>query len=88
MGKKVGSKHNITHGSVQPSQGDSVSYIIMSMADTTWRLFVPTIGLLLVGHMLDGRLRTAPWLLLLGSALGGCIALLLIRRQLTSGDGK
>lgn len=59
--------------------------LIASMADTTWRMFVPTIGLLLVGNALDGNYKTKPWLMLLGAAVGGLIATHLVRRQLRSG---
>lgn len=60
-------------------------YLITSMADTTWRMFVPTVGLLLIGHALDERLATKPWLLLAGVAIGGCISAVLIKRQLIKG---
>lgn len=57
-------------------------YLIASMADTTWRMFLPTIGLLLVGDALDSQLSTKPWLMLLGALIGGLIAVWLIRKQL------
>jgi hypothetical protein len=60
-------------------------YLITSMADTTWRMFVPTIGLLLVGNALDEHFRTKPWLLLVGAGLGACIAALLVKQQLNKG---
>ncbi len=83
--------------SKQPSTGDGSDvknetslrsgglYLITSMADTTWRMFVPTVGLLLVGNALDERFSTKPWLLLVGVAVGGCISALLIKRQLIKG---
>lgn len=63
---------------------DSV-YLIVSMADTTWRMFVPTIGLLLAGHYLDTLWHTKPWMMLVGVTIGGAIAGLLIKRQLAKG---
>ena len=60
-------------------------YLITSMADTTWRMFVPTIGLLLVGNALDEYFRTKPWLLLVGAGLGACIAAWLVKQQLNKG---
>ncbi len=80
-----------------PSDGDSESsddkrslrsdglYLITSMADTTWRMFVPTIGLLLVGNTLDEQLHTKPWLLLLGVTIGACISAVLIKQQIKRG---
>ncbi len=61
-------------------------YLILSMMDTTWRMFVPTIGLLLVGVALDDRYGTKPWLMLLGTSLGALIAVYLVKRQLRSGS--
>jgi len=56
--------------------------VLLDMADTTWRMFVPTIGLLLVGRHYDVKFGTKPWLMLAGVAVGALIAALLIRRQL------
>lgn len=60
-------------------------YLIASMADTTWRMFVPTIGLLLIGNALDGEFATKPWLMLAGAAVGGVIAAYLVKLQLRKG---
>ena len=70
----------------EKSNENSSFRIIASMADTTWRMFVPTIGLLMVGRALDSSYGTKPWLMLGGAGLGGLIAALLIRRQLRSGS--
>ncbi|HSW90409.1 MAG TPA: hypothetical protein VLF64_00250 [Candidatus Saccharimonadales bacterium] len=61
-------------------------YLIASMADTTWRLFIPTLGLLLSGNALDDKLHTHPWLMLAGAILGGWIAAVLIKRQIAKGN--
>lgn len=52
------------------------------MADTTWRMFIPIVGLLLVGREVDTRLGTKPLLMLAGAAIGAAIAAVLIKRQL------
>ncbi len=57
--------------------------VLSDMADTTWRVFVPTLSLLLVGRYLDVRLGTKPWLMLVGTALGAVLAWRLIVRQLS-----
>lgn len=63
-------------------------YLIISMADTTWRMFVPTVGLLLVGNAFDAQFNTRPWLMLAGAAIGGSISILLVKRQLAKGKSK
>ena len=64
------------------------SSILIDMADTTWRMFVPTIGLLLVGRSVDTHFGTKPWFMLVGTALGAAIAALLIKRQLVTKEDK
>lgn len=56
--------------------------VFMTIVDTTWRMFVPSIGLTLLGAWLDSRLQTAPWLLLAGSIFGLIIAALAVSMQL------
>ena len=60
-------------------------YLIATMADTTWRMFVPTIGLLLLGLQIDRTHHSAPWWTLIGLGTGIIMAGLLIREQLNKG---
>lgn len=57
-------------------------YLIATMADTTWRMFVPTIGLLLLGIKMDRSYHTIPLWTLIGLGTGVTLAGLLIRQQL------
>ena len=61
---------------------EALGTILATIGDTTWRMFVPTIGLLLVGRHYDLRFGTKPWLMLVGVAVGALLAALLIRRQM------
>ena len=65
-----------------PRQDFTVLAVLSDMADTTWRVFVPTISLLLIGRFLDVRWGTKPWLMLVGTGLGALIAWRLVARQL------
>jgi hypothetical protein len=56
--------------------------LLMTTADTTWRMFVPTIGFVLIGVALDDYFDTLPWLSLAGLLIGSVIAGLLIRQLL------
>ncbi|MGB4966936.1 MAG: AtpZ/AtpI family protein [Candidatus Saccharimonadales bacterium] len=56
--------------------------VLADIADTTWRLFVPIVGLLLVGRYADVRWDTKPWLMLVGALVGSVLAGLLIKNQL------
>jgi hypothetical protein len=73
-----------THKAVDQSdlaqEAPGALYLIATMADATWRMFVPTIGLLLLGNYLDDQLHSTPWLMLVGVVVGAGISALLIRR--------
>lgn len=56
--------------------------LLMSMADTTWRMFVPTLSLIILGDYLDKQIGSKPWLMLVGAVIGGLIASWLVRLQL------
>lgn len=56
--------------------------LLAGMADTTWRMFAPTLPLIILGNWLDDKYSTRPWLMLVGALVGGAVAALLIRAQL------
>ncbi len=56
--------------------------LFATLADTTWRLFVPTVGLTLLGVWLDQRATTRPWLMIAGIVIGTLLAVALVRRQM------
>lgn len=56
--------------------------LVAAMADTTWRMFVPTIGFTLLGVWLDQQWQTKPWCMALGIVIGACFAYILVKRQL------
>ncbi len=68
------------------SAPDALIVLIRDMADTTWRMFMPIVGLLLVGRYADSRWDTKPFMMLLGALLGAVIAAALIKRQLRKGQ--
>lgn len=80
---------NVMADSISPTPGSettryksAIAPVLLDMADTTWRMFVPTIGLLLVGRHFDVQYGTKPWLMLAGAVLGSLVAAMLIRNQL------
>lgn len=73
-----------------PDRGDdhqmppktSTVLLLLTIADTTWRLFLSTIGLTVLGLLLDKQLGTKPWLMIAGIILGAIAAWYLTRLQL------
>lgn len=61
------------------------SSVMATMADTTWRMFTPSVGLTLAGMWLDTQFGTKPWLMFGGIALGFTGAFVLVRRQIIGG---
>lgn len=62
----------------------TVVFMLSTIADTTWRMFVPTIGLTFLGWFADKQWGTKPWLFILGILIGASISAILVRRQLIS----
>lgn len=65
-----------------PPDSSTVVLLLGTIGDTTWRMFVPTIGLALAGDFADRMLATRPWLMLAGFAIGSVIAAALVKKQL------
>ena len=69
-------------GADRPSDMTAVGLsLITTIADTTWRMFVPTIGFTLLGVWGDRVASTKPWLMFAGIVVGAFFAVVLVRRQ-------
>ena len=79
----MGKKPNGDTNRVPAARTESSALLLLaSMADTTWRMFAPTLPLSVLGSWLDGKYSTKPGFMLAGAVVGGAIAALLIRAQL------
>jgi F0F1-type ATP synthase assembly protein I len=58
--------------------------LFITALDTTWRVFVPTLGGVFLGIGLDAWWRTAPIATIVGLILGAILSTVLIVRQLTN----
>lgn len=56
--------------------------LLLSMADTTWRMFVPAVIFVGLGLWADLSWGTKPWLTVLGAVIGLAAGIMLIRQQL------
>lgn len=65
-----------------PPEQSPVILLLGTMGDTTWRMFVPTIGLTILGLLADKWLHTTPWIMIAGIVLGALGAFVLVRRQI------
>jgi hypothetical protein len=66
----------------QPPSSSTVILLLVTMGDTTWRMFVPTIGLMVLGLWADHVFGTKPWLMTLGLVVGTFLAGVLVKDQL------
>ncbi|HEY6736552.1 MAG TPA: AtpZ/AtpI family protein [Candidatus Saccharimonadia bacterium] len=64
----------------------SVSRLLWSMADTTWRMFTPPTITVAGGLWADLHWGTKPWLTLLAAAVGLSISIWLVKRQLKGSE--
>lgn len=74
------SSHKISDEAQEPTSLP-VAFMLGTIGDTTWRMFVPTVGLMSPGYFADKALGTKPWIFISGVVLGFIIAGLLIRNQ-------
>ncbi len=64
------------------SQEDGAMQLILSMADTTWRMFTPPLLTVPAGLYGDLKLDTKPWLTIAAAVAGLGLSVLLVRLQL------
>lgn len=64
-----------------PPDRSTVILLLGTIADTTWRMFAPTLGLAALGLWCDEQWKTGPLWSLVGVFTGIGIAALLVRQQ-------
>ena len=69
-----------------PPNSSTVILLLRDIGDTTWRMFIPTIGFTLLGVWTDSLLDSKPIGLIIGVIVGGLAAFWLIRMQLKTID--
>lgn len=78
----MGTSQNDDKKKPVPPDRSTVVLLLSDIADTSWRMFVPTVGLTVLGLLADRWLHTTPWIMSAGIVLGALIAYLLVRRQI------
>ena len=62
---------------------DTARVLLGTIGDTTWRMFVPSVGFTLLGVWADAQLGTKPWLMVVGIVVGCTGAALLVKKQIS-----
>lgn len=65
-----------------PAKNSTVVFLLGTIADTTWRMFIPSVGFTLLGVWADAQLGTKPWLMVAGIVVGCLGAYLLVAKQI------
>lgn len=78
----MSASHKQRDATPTPPDHSPVVLLLGTVADTTWRMFTPTIGLCLVGLAVDRAQATEPWFMLAGLIVGVGISTILIVRLL------
>ena len=76
------SKRQVSDGQKSP-EVDTIGMVLATIGDTTWRMFVPSVGLTLLGVWADSQFETKPWLMIVGIALGFTGSFLLVKKQIS-----
>jgi hypothetical protein len=64
------------------NEANNFGVIFATIGDTTWRMFVPTVGFTLLGVWLDGVFGLKPWLMFGGIVIGFLGAYALVAHQM------
>ena len=73
---------DIKNGVTTATEVVTARVILGPIGDTTWRMFVTSIGCKLLGVWLDSVFGLKPWLMFAGVVLGFLGAYLLVNKQL------
>lgn len=65
-----------------PPDKSTVILLLSTIGDTSWRMFLPTVGGTILGVYGDNQFSTKPWLTLGGIIIGTMMATALIRNQM------
>jgi hypothetical protein len=65
-----------------PPDKSTVILLLMTMGDTTWRMFVPIIGMTVLGLLVDKWLHTTPWIMVVTMIIGVFLAAILVKNQI------
>ena len=68
--------------SAKKSPDDGALQLIISMADTTWRMFTPPAIFVPAAIWADLHWGTKPWLTIISVPIGLAISVLLVKKQL------
>ena len=82
--KPVSSGQKSSHKSTEP---EALGVILATIGDTTWRMFVPSVGFTLLGVWADREFGTKPWLMIVGIVVGFLGAFLLVKKQISGLKG-
>jgi len=88
MSKLSGDNDRSANADSKSSLRSDITYLFVTAADTTWRMFVPMVGFTLLGVWADRHFGSKPWLMVIGIVVGVIGAILLIRNQLQSTRNK
>lgn len=66
----------------ESTEVETMKVLMGTIGDTTWRMFVPSVGLTLLGVYLDEQFQTKPWLMIIGILIGFLGAFLLVKAQI------
>ena len=64
------------------SDGRSNVTLMFAVLDTTWRMFIPSTGFMMLGVWLDGQYGVKPWYTVAGTLFGLLCSVLLVKKQL------
>lgn len=71
---------------VTKSPSSTAILLFVTIMDTTWRMFVPTIGCTFIGIVFDHLLNTKPYFTIFMIVIGAICSLFLVKLQIKKGQ--
>lgn len=78
---RMGTSDQKRDGTKRPPTTSTVILLLGDIVDTSWRMFVPTIGGTLLGWWLGHVTKLGTWLAFVGLLIGCVITFVLIKQQ-------
>ncbi len=67
-------------------EGGRLAWLFLTVLDTTWRIFVPSLSGIALGYLVDQSWQLKPWGLIVGLLAGTVISVGLVVNQLRRGE--
>lgn len=78
----MSTSHSTSDKSPVPPEKSTVLLLLSDIGGTTWRMFLPILGVGALGYWGDVTFQSLPWLTIIGLVIGVVCSVVLVKSQL------